>query len=769
MSTARIQQLKTDLFAAPREISLERALLYTESYQQTEGEPTIIRRAKATANVLDQVAIAIRKNELIAGNRTVKPRAGIVSPEMDPYWIAEELDTIHRRPQDNFKISPEDKKIYREQLLAYWQDRSMKDFINGRIPEEIKQASAQKIFSINQTDKGQGHIIIDYQRLLTRGLRKLIDELDTLAATQPENHFFQAVAILLKASARHIGRYEALARHEAQQQELLGKFNRAHELQRIADISAKIAFEAPQNFYEACQLFWYMNIILQYESNASSLSLGRFDQYMLPFYQASLDTGESKESLQELLESLWIKMNDIVLLRSTNSAKFFAGFPTGYTILLGGLNKTGHSAVNPLSSVCLEAYQSVRLPQPNLGVRVNELIDRPFLQKAAETIRMGTGIPQIFNDEVVVPAFLNRGVSLEDARDYSVVGCVELSIPGKTYGLHDIAMFNLLKVMELVLKRNKSNPQVSYEGLVAEIEADIRKYVELMVKGANICDIGHRDWAPVPLLSSFISDCIENAKDITEGGSRYNFSGVQGIGIANLSDSLYALRQYVFEEKRMAYTDFIAMLESNFEKPDGDKVRARLINRYSKYGNDVDEVDMIGTDLLGLFCKEVETYDNPRGGSFTPGSYTVSAHVPLGEVVGATPDGRYAGEQLADGGLSPMLGQDQLGPTAVLKSVSKLDNYLLSNGSLLNAKFSPGTLQGQQGINKLCDFLHAFMKLKIQHIQFNVLNSETLKKAQENPEDYAGLVVRVAGYSAFFVELSREIQDDIIRRTSHEL
>ena len=769
MTTERITRLKNSLFTAPREISLERALLYTESYQQTEGQPTIIRRAKATAHVMDNVEITIRDDELIAGNRTIKPRAGIVSPEMDPYWIEKELEIFQSRPQDKFFISEQDKQIYREQLLPYWSERSMKDFINSQFPEEIREATSQKVFSVNQTDKGQGHIIIDYERLLTNGLGHLTDEMASFAAIKPDNHFYTAVQLLLEASTRHIYRYEQAALELAESCEREDNSRRAGELRNIARISGKIATSAPDNFYEACQLFWYMNVILQYESNASSLSLGRFDQYMLPYYRASLASGESPEALQELLESLWVKMNDVVLLRSTGSAKFFAGFPTGYTILLGGLNEIGLSAVNELSSLCLDAYQNTQLPQPNLGVRVNELIDRAFLHKTAETIRLGTGIPQIFNDEVVVPAFLNRGVALEDARDYSVVGCVELSIPGKTYGLHDIAMFNLLKVMELVLQRNQHNPDVSYEGLVEQIREDIRHYVRLMVEGSNICDIGHRDWAPVPLLSSFINDCIDEGKDITEGGSRYNFSGVQGIGIANLSDSLHALKKFVFEEQRMGYADFIDMLNSNFGNEGGKQVRARLINRYEKYGNDIDEVDMISAELLRLFCKEVEKYDNPRGGKFTPGSYTVSAHVPLGEVVGATPDGRLAKEQLADGGLSPMLGQDQLGPTAVLKSVSKLDNYLLSNGSLLNAKFTPSTLEGEQGISKLCDFLHAFMKLKLQHIQFNVLNAETLKKAQEKPEDYAGLVVRVAGYSAFFVELSREIQDDIIRRTAHEL
>lgn len=766
MSTPRIERLKTALLADKRQISLERALLYTQSHQQTENESTLIRRAKATAHVLDKVEISIRQDELVAGNRTIAARAGIVSPEMDPYWIEKELDSFDSRPQDKFFISEHDKAVYREQLLPYWSERSMKDFINQQIPENVKQAVGQKVFSVNQTDKGQGHIIIDFDRLLDSGLGKLVDEMHNLSIAHPDNEFYQSVAILLEASIRHIQRYANLATAmTASETDQV----RRQELEKIATISSKIATDKPQGFYEASQLFWYMNIILQYESNASSLSLGRFDQYMMPFYQHSLEQGESPAFLQELLESLWIKTNDIVLLRSSGSAKFFAGFPTGYTILLGGLNQVGQSAVNTLSTLCLDAYQSVQLPQPNLGVRVNEFMDRGFLMKTAETIRLGTGIPQIFNDEVVIPAFLNRGVSLEDARDYSVVGCVELSIPGKTYGLHDIAMFNLLKVMELTMERHVDNPDITFDQLLEDIRSDICHYVKLMVEGSNICDVGHRDWAPVPLLSSFISDCIENGKDITYGGSRYNFSGVQGIGIANLADSLHALKRFVFEEKRCTFKEFITTLINNFDVPDGNKIRARLMNKYEKYGNDIDEVDNLGSELLRLFCKEVERYDNPRGGKFSPGSYTVSAHVPLGAVVGATADGRLAGEQLADGGLSPMLGKDQIGPTAVLKSVSKLDNYLLSNGSLLNVKFTPATLEGQQGLTKLSDFIRAFMKLKLQHVQFNVLNADMLKKAQEKPEDYAGLVVRVAGYSAFFVELSKEIQDDIIQRTAHEL
>lgn len=763
--TNRIQRLKDALFASPREISLERALLYTESHQQTEGEPVILRRAKATAYILDHVEIAIRDDELIAGNRTVKPRAGIMSPEMDPYWLLKELEQFATRPQDRFTISEEDKHLYRDVLYPYWEKRSMKDFINSQMTDEVKAAVSTQIFSVNQTDKGQGHIIIDYPRLLNNGLGALVAEMNEHCQREPENAFYQAALMLLEASQRHILRYAVLAEEMAERYDE----PRRQELLTIAANSRHNAQHKPQTFWQACQLFWYMNVILQYESNASSLSIGRFDQYMLPFYQASLTQGEEATFLKEVLESLWVKCNDVVLLRSTSSARYFAGFPTGYTALLGGLTENGRSAVNVLSFLCLDAYQSIQLPQPNLGVRVNEFIDRPFLIKTAETIRLGTGIPQIFNDEVVVPAFLNRGVSLEDARDYAVVGCVELSIPGKTYGLHDIAMFNLLKVMEIAMQENEGHADLSYDELLEHIRHKINHYIALMVEGSNICDIGHRDWAPVPLLSSFISDCLDSGQDITEGGARYNFSGVQGIGIANLSDSLHALKGLVFEQQRLSFDELLAVLKANFATPEGEKVRARLIHRFEKYGNDIDEVDNISAELLRHYCKEVEKYRNPRGGQFTPGSYTVSAHVPLGAVVGATPDGRFAGEQLADGGLSPMLGQDMQGPTAVLKSVSKLDNYLLSNGTLLNVKFTPATLEGDAGLHKLADFLRAFTQLKLQHVQFNVVNADTLREAQQRPQDFAGLVVRVAGYSAFFVELSKEIQDDIIRRTAHQL
>lgn len=761
----RIKKLKNHLFKEKREISLERALLYTKSYKETEGEPTIIRRALAAAYILDNVKIGIREGDLISGDRTTKPRSGIISPEMDPYWIYEELDTIHSRPQDAFYISDEQKKIYIEELYPYWKNRSMKDFINSKINEEIKEASNENVIKLNQTDKGQGHIIMDFEAVINKGLNEILKKVEEKNSINP-NDFYEASLIVLKAAQRHILRYSKLDKQLAEDET---DSSRKKELLNMAKISKKIAYNKPETFYEACQLLWYVSIIAQYESNASSLSLGRLDQYLYKFYKQDLERGFSRDTLKEVLECLYIKTNDVVFIRSASSAKYFAGFPSGYTVALGGLTGNGRSAVNELSYLCLESYWDIMLPQPNLAVRINELIPRAFLNLTVETIRLGTGIPQIFNDEVIVPGFLNRGVSIEDARNYAIVGCVELSIPGKTYGLHDIAMFNLLKIMEITLKEFKEKEEITFEDIILDIKRKIKKYVKLVVEGSNIVDIGHKEYAPVPFLSTLIDGCIQKGIDITEGGAKYNFSGVQGIGEANLSDSLYCLKEIVFNENRVSFKELVDALENNFEGEENEKLRVRLINKYDKYGNDNDEVDFICSDILRYFDKKLEKYKNSRGGYFVPGAYTVSAHIPLGEAVGATPDGRKAKEQLADGGLSPMVGRDKLGPTAVLKSVSKLDNYLTTNGSLLNIKFSPKTLEGDEGVRKFANFLLGFMKLKIQHIQFNIIAKETLIAAQKHPESFKGLVVRVAGYSAFFVELNKEIQDDIIARTEHLL
>ncbi|MFT8312386.1 MAG: formate C-acetyltransferase [Sporolactobacillus sp.] len=761
-----LDDMKTFLFQNERRISLERAILFTKSHKQTEGEPQIIRRAKATAYILDHVKISIRPGELLVGNRTVRPRSGILSPEMDPYWIMKEMDTIHDRPQDAFYFTEADKRVYREQLLPYWSGRSMKDFINGKIPKNAQKAVDDLVIKLNQTDKGQGHIIMDFQAILNHGVSYYIDLLSRKSAAQPENNFFIAAKVIFEAMARHFLRYRNEAFREAKSAEITEA--RKVELLEMADMCKRLSSQKPQSFYEALQLLWMTSIVGQYESNASSLSLGRMDQYLYPFYKKSVEEGVPGAFIREVLGDFYVKTNDVVLLRSRESAKCFAGFPTGYTVALGGLDQYGQSSVNELSYLMLDLYHSIRLPQPNLSVRINELIPRRFLNKTCETIRLGTGIPQIFNDEVIIPGFLSKGVSLDDARDYAVVGCVETTIPGKTYGLHDIALFNFLRIMEISLYELRDRDDLTFDQLVAYLLKRIDGYVKDVTIGSDIVDLAHREFAPIPFLSALVEDCIDNGKDITEGGARYNFSGVQGIGEANLADSLFVIKKLVFEQHEMKFSELVDALEADFEGK-YKNLQNHVIHDFDKYGNDNPEIDMIAAKIFRHYALELGKYRNIRGGEFNAGAYTVSAHIPLGEDVGATPDGRKAHDQLADGGLSPMVGRDRLGPTAVLKSVSKIDNVLCVNGSLLNLKFQPSTLQGSSGIHKFADFLMAFTKLKIRHVQFNVQSRDTLLDAQKHPENYAGLIVRVAGYSAFFVDLNKKIQDDIIARCEHVL
>ncbi|NBK98052.1 MAG: formate C-acetyltransferase [Erysipelotrichia bacterium] len=760
MLSKRTQRIKDSLFAKERVVSLERAILYTESFKTSEGEDILIRRAKALKHILENHKIVIDDDDLLVGNRSEFARSGVISPEMSPYWILDELDMFATRDQDKFQISEKDKQYYREKLYPYWAGKSLKDYYNEHVSENVKDAVKTKVIAINQTDKGQGHIIPDYPLLLTNGLQALLDDVNKKHKQEPSNVFYQASKITLEAAIQYISRYASEVHKKI---EHCTNETRKQELLVLEQILNKIAYHKPDSFYEAVQLFWLSCVIFQHESNASSISVGRFDQYMYPFYQKEK---ANTAFIKELLDCLYLKFNSIVAIRSSESAKFFAGFPIGYTLMVGGVDKDGRDASNEFSEYLLQLHKDIQLPQPNLSVRVNETTPYSLLKEAAKTIRLGNGLPQIFNDEANILAYVNRGVDLHDARDYAVVGCVELSIPAKTYGLHDIAMFNLLKCMEITMYENPDGFP-TYESFNQAIKDNIAHYIQYMVEGSNTCDIAHKMCAPTPFLSTFIDGCLTKGADVTNGGAKYNFSGVQGIGCPNLSDSLYVVKKAVYEEHKISYQELLTILKNNWQ---GNEVlRQYFINKYHKYGNDYDEVDLLGADLLSFYGDEVAKYKNARGGIFHPGSYTVSAHIPLGEGVGASADGRKAKEQLADGGLSPMVGRDKNGPSASLKSVSKLDNILNSNGSLLNVKFSPSTLASDTGLDKLVAYLRSFSRLKLQHIQFNVVDKATLLDAQAHPEKHKDLVVRVAGYSAMFVELSKAIQDDIINRSEHTL
>jgi len=773
-------RIRERLLHNEREIDVERARYATQSYQDSEGQPMPIRRAKMLLHLVRRMSIGIHPDELIVGNRSLLPRMGVIAPEGAVEWVDRELDILPIRPQDRFNIRPEQIQELREEIFPYWRGKTLEDIVAARTPDKVNRAIQGRVFSLNQVDHAQGHILPDVEtwlRLGIRGLRKKVEAARCQPEVQAAAHqvFYDAALITLQAAQEFMARYASLARYMAEQAR--GEA-RGRELEHIAAVCDWICENPPRDFWEALQSAWFLFVLLQIESNASSFSPGRFDQYMLPFLERDLESGRlTLSEAQDLLEHLWLKFNEIVLLRSSASARYFAGFPIGFNIVVGGQLPDGSDATNILSYMCLRAQADLGLPQPNLSIRVHRDSPQEFLMTASSVISRGSGMPQVFNDEVIVPGQINRGIAPEDALNYAVVGCVELSVPGKALGWSDAAMFNMTRVLELTLfggldphtgqqiglRTPALDEMESFEEFEAAYDRQLAHFVELMVEGCNIVDRVHAEILPSPFLSLVVDDCIERGIDVTAGGARYNFSGVQGVQVANVADSLAAVRQAVFEERWLAAEELLSALRADYEGHEA--LRQRLLNRVPKYGNDDDRVDSLARKWADRYSELVARYPTVRGGVYQPGFYTVSAHVPMGANVGATPDGRRAGEPLADGGLSPSAGRDRKGPTAVLRSVGKIHLELASNGTLLNMKFLPSVFDGRRALEKFVTLLRGFCALRIPHVQFNVASSTMLRQAQANPEEYRHLVVRVAGYSAYFVELDRELQDEIIRRT----
>jgi formate C-acetyltransferase len=782
-ASARSLAIKRRLLESPRQIDVERARYTTQSYQATEGEPMAMRRAKMLLHLVRSMSVTIEESELIAGNRSFLPRMGVIAPEGAVAWVDRELDILPTRPQDRFNITTGQICELREQIFPYWRGRTLEDIVATRVPPEIMRAVRDKAFSLNQTDHAQGHILPDVEnwlRLGVGGLRDQVREARRQPAVQaPDKQvFYDAADVALTAAQTLIARYADLAAGLATSDP---GAQRAAELTQIAANCRHLTHDAPETFYQALQAVWFLFVLLQIESNASSFSPGRFDQYMLPYLLGDLERGRlTQEQAQELLEALWLKFNEIVLLRSSSSARYFAGFPIGFNIAVGGQLSDGSDATNLLTYMCLRAQADVGLTQPNLSVRIHAGSPQELLEAVAFVISKGSGMPQVFNDEVIVPGQVNRGLPLVEARNYAVVGCVELSTPGKALGWSDASMFNLTRVLEFTLYGGRdphSGEQIgpptpsldqmaSFSELEAAYDQQLAYFVDLMVRGCNIVDGVHAEVLPSPWLSLFVADCVKRGIDVTAGGARYNFSGVQGVQIANVADSLAAVKQAVFDEKWLGAAELLDALRSDFA--DHEVLRQRLIHRVPKYGNDEDRVDRFAAAWGNRYCELVEQYQTIRGGHYQPGFYTVSAHVPMGAHVGATPDGRHAGAPLADGGLSPTAGRDRRGATAVLHSVSKLDLRLASNGTLLNMKFLPSFFEGPDALSNFAQLLRGFCRLHVPHVQFNVVSADTLRQAQANPDEFRSLVVRVAGYSAYFIELDKELQDEIIRRTEFE-
>ena len=830
--SSRIEQLKNNLLSSRPQIETERAQILTESYKATEGLPIAERRGKAFAKICRELPVTIREHELVVGSATKQSRSCQVFPEYSFEWLEAEFDTVATRSADPFYISEESKAILRD-VYKYWRGKTTSDLAKSYMSDEALLAIEHNIFTVgNYFYNGIGHVTVDYGLVLKIGfggiIQKAKDQIAKLKPCDPEyatkKAFLNSVVESLEGAIDFAKRYSALAEQSAI---TCSDPQRKAELLKIAENCKNVPEKGATSFYEACQSFWFVQMLIQTESSGHSISPGRFDQYMYPYYKADLDKGViTREFAQELVDCLWIKLNDMSKVRDLASAEGFAGYSMFQNLVCGGQTSEGLDATNDLSFMCINASMHTMLPQPSLSARVWNGSPHDFLIKCATLTRTGIGLPAYYNDEVIIHALVNRGLTMADARDYNIIGCVEPQKAGKTDGWHDSAFFNMCRPLELVFSNGCDNGKlISIQtGDVADMKTFEQFYdaykkqteymIALMVNADNAIDYAHAQRCPLPFESSMVEDCIGRGKSLQEGGAVYNFTGPQGFGVANMADSLYAIKKLVFEQKKFTLADLKEALAHNFGKDCVSNQRAQditvavakslaekgvtvteaeiarifehvnseiggnsanskyaaikdMIDELPKFGNDVDEVDMLARDVAYSYTKPVEKYTNPRGGKYQAGLYPVSANVPLGAQTGATPDGRYAYTPVADG-VSPSAGKDVSGPTAGANSVSKLDHFIASNGTLYNMKFHPSALEGRPGLESFVALVRSYFDQKGSHVQFNVVSRETLRDAQAHPENYQGLCVRVAGYSALFVTLSKSLQDDIINRTEQK-
>lgn len=826
--SSRITRLVDHLYEKMPVIESARAKLITESYQATEGKPMITRRAEAFAHILRHIPIIIRDEELIVGSSTIAPRGCQTYPEFSYQWLEDELDTVETRSADPFYIAEETKQELRE-VHKYWKGKTTSELATSYMAPEAIKAIEHNIFTPgNYFYNGVGHVTVKYEEVLAIGyegiMAKAQAELDRCQVGDHDyarrSHFLSAVILSCQAVMEYAQRYAALAEKMAAE---CSDPVRRNELEVIALNCSHVPARGAGSFYEACQSFWFVQQLLQLESSGHSISPGRFDQYMYPYYKRDLDNGNiTREFAQELMDCIWVKLNDLNKCRDAASAEGFAGYSLFQNLIAGGQNKDGEDVTNDLSIMCIQASMHVQLPQPSLSVRIWNGTPHEFLIKAAELTRTGIGLPAYYNDEVIIPALQNRGLSLEDAREYNIIGCVEPQKAGKTDGWHDAAFFNMCRPLELVFSNGMDKGELvgiptgdvtemtTFEEFYDAYKKQMDYFISLLVNADNAIDVAHAERCPLPFLSCMVDDCIKRGISVQEGGAVYNFTGPQGFGIANMADSLYAVRQLVYRDKKVSMEEYKEALLWNYGKgidsetaadmtasilkemerqgraidestvksvletvmtmkPSEDQ-KARfeeihhMIDEVPKFGNDIPEVDYFARDVAYTYTRPLQNYKNPRGGQFQAGLYPVSANVPLGGQTGATPDGRYAHTPVADG-VSPSAGKDVNGPTAAANSVARLDHFIVSNGTLFNQKFHPSALAGREGLEKFTALIHSYFDQKGMHMQFNVVDRDTLLDAQKNPEKYKHLVVRVAGYSALFTTLSRSLQDDIIRRT----
>ncbi|MEE8441218.1 MAG: glycyl radical protein [Spirochaetia bacterium] len=794
--TERIRALRDEVLSASSTICLERARCYTEVYRANADKPVALKRALALDRTLREMTIFIEDGALIVGNQASRLRAAPIFPEYAVEWIEKEINEFEERPGDRFFPSPEVKRELLE-ICSYWAGTTTLDKGRALMSPALRSIHRAAIIRAEgNLTSGDAHIAVDNQRILTDGLDEYVDrvtaaldscDLSTRDGVKRKT-FYEALIISLNALQVFIGRYADLAGEMAGAEQ---DQRRRDELFMIGENCTHIISGPPRSFHEALQLAYFVQLALQIESNGHSLSLGRLDQYLFPFFKADSERGVlSPELAMELLENTWIKLLSINKIRSWSHTRFSAGGPLYQNVTIGGQTLEGRDAVNELSYLILRSVGETRLTQPNLSVRFHRSMDDRFLQASLAVVELGFGMPAFNNDEVVVPALVGLGVDREDALNYSAIGCIEVAVPGKWgYRATGKHFLNFMRVLLAALNDGLDTPSgetffpgtgslatfASFDEVMEAWKTQIREYARAGVAIDTAIDIVLEEETPDLLCSAFVDHCIERGLTIHEGGSKYDFvSGLQ-VGIANLGNSLAAIKKLVFDEKRISGADLARHLRENFEGPGGESVRQQLLNLAPKYGNDDDYVDDLLREAYLCYIDELSQYRTIRDGRgpigcrYFAGTSSISANVPSGAVVPATPDGRKAGTPLAEGS-SPAGGTDVTGPTAVFRSVAKLPTEKIIGGVLLNQKISPVVLGQQANKAKVASMLRSFfVDLKGWHVQYNVVDRETLLDAQLNPEAHRDLVVRVAGYSAFFNTLSPDTQNDIIARTEQAL
>ena len=794
--TERMKEFREEVLDEKPYIDAQRAILATLAYKENLNQPRVMVRAKMLEKVLDNMSIYIEDKSLLAGNQATKNRNAPIFPEYTMEFVMNELDQFEKRDGDIFYITEKTKEQLRE-IAPFWQNNNLRARGEALLPEEVRVFMETGVFGMEgKLNAGDAHLAVNYERILKDGLRgyeKRVKEYKAaLDLTNPDNVdkycFYNAVLIVLKAVRNFANRYSVLAKDLAEK-ELNQK--RKIELLEISRICSKVPYEPAETFKEAVQSVWFIQLILQIESNGHSLSYGRFDQYMYPYYDRDIKNGTIKESeALELLTCLWIKTLTINKVRSQAHTLSSAGSPMYQNVTIAGQTTDKKDAVNDLSFLVLKSVAQTRLTQPNLTVRYHKNINKRFLDECVEVMRLGFGMPALNNDEIIIPSFMDWQVKEEDAYNYSAIGCVETAVPGKWgYRCTGMSYINFPRMLLCTMNNGvdlTSNKRFtkgygyftemeSYEELLKAWDKTIREITRYSVIVENVIDKASERDVPDILCSALTDDCIARGKTIKEGGAVYDFiSGLQ-VGIANMADCLAAIKKLVYEEKKITRQELWDAILDDFSSPENKKIQEMLIREAPKYGNDDDYVDQLIVEAYDSYIEEIEKYPNTRynrgpiGGIRYAGTSSISANVGQGMSTMATPDGRNAFEPLAEG-CSPAHNSDKNGPTAVFKSVSKLRTNKITGGVLLNQKMTPQMLSTEENRQKLELLIKTFFnRLHGYHVQYNIVSKETLIDAQKHPENHKDLIVRVAGYSAFFNVLSKKTQDDIIGRTEQSL